>query len=130
MKNLKDMIFKIQEDMSVPGTDIILEKGDKIQVIIESIASTIKDQIGRGALFMMGVKQLTDLKDGLGIRFTAKARDGINYIEIKLNAMDLYDLRFIRIRGMNVTVVYEVEGIYFDNLHMTIYQVTGLALSL
>jgi hypothetical protein len=50
----------------------------------------------------------------------------INFIKIKLNSMDLYDLEFCSMKKYNIKIVKEVNGIYNDMLNKTISSVTGL----
>lgn len=66
----------------------------------------------------------------IGFKFAAKARNKANYCRIKLNAMDLYDVEFINIRGVNVKKVSNHNGLYADMLKSTFETETGLYLSL
>ncbi len=66
----------------------------------------------------------------IGFRFAAKAKNKANYCRIKLNAMDLYDVEFINIRGVNAKTVSTHGGLYADMLKNTFETETGLYLSL
>jgi hypothetical protein len=44
------------------------------------------------------------------------AHNGINCVVIRHNAMDTYDMEFIRIRGTKVTTIEYHEGVYADQL--------------
>jgi hypothetical protein len=88
---------------------------------------------GNKALYMLGIKSgshqlISDIKNNLLIiKPKVKNIHGINHIEIKLNSLDLYDVKFSRIRKVNVgldfdklpfkeTIVKEIENVYFDDL--------------
>ena len=61
--------------------------------------------------------------------FTCKImrnQSGANYLRIKLNSLDLYDMEFIRIHGNTTKVVAEKNGIYDDMLQSVFTSVTGL----
>lgn len=93
------------------------------------VAKTIQKQLGGKALYMMGAKNLVGGKDNLSFRIGRNSK-GVNYIKITLTGMDLYDVEFGNIRGMNYKVKKEVTGIYADMLHKTIEDNTGMYLSL
>jgi hypothetical protein len=57
-------------------------------------------------------------------------KNRINAIKITLNAMDTYDIDFMRIRGIDIKTVETLDGIYNDGLQDVISDRTGLALSL
>jgi hypothetical protein len=93
------------------------------------VANTIKKQLGHKALVMMGAKNLVGGDDYFSFRIGRNSK-GINYIKITLTSMDLYDIEFGSIRGMNYKVKYEAKGIYADMMHNVIEQNTGMYLSL
>lgn len=66
----------------------------------------------------------------IGFRFAAKARNKANYCRIKLNSMDLYDVEFISIRGVNVKTISTHNDLYADMLKSLFETETGLYLSL
>jgi len=66
----------------------------------------------------------------ISFKFAAKAKNKANYCRIKLNALDLYDVKFISIRGLNVKAVSTHEGLYADMLKGTFESETVLYLSL
>lgn len=92
------------------------------------IAKTIHEQIGKGAFFMMGAKNLIAIENGLAFKIGRNSKS-INYIEITLNAWDTYDIKFGYLTVKGYKLRKEVEGIYFDMLHEIISRETGLALS-
>lgn len=66
----------------------------------------------------------------IGFKFTAKAKNKANYCRIKLNALDLYDIKFVSIRGVNVKTVSTHNDLYADMLKGVFETETGLYLSL
>lgn len=94
-----------------------------------TIATTIKNQIGNKALCMMGAKNLAGNDHALTFQIGNNSKR-INWIEISLNYMDLYDIKFIRMRKYKCITVKECNDIYFDQLHSIIEKHTGLYLSL
>jgi len=53
-----------------------------------------------------------------------------NKVRIELTPLDLYDVTFYKVRGVNCQAVATELGIYDDMLHAMIEKHTGLALSL
>ena len=92
------------------------------------IATTIKNQIGNKALFMLGAKNLCATDRGFSLRIRGSKK--VNYIKITLNGMDLYDMEFGKVHGANYKVVATEDGIYNDMLHSLIEKNTGLYTSL
>jgi hypothetical protein len=97
------------------------------------IAKTIMEQLGGGRFTMMvGAKDYMALSntDLGGLQFGLKRSPGVkcNRVRITLNAMDTYDVKFIRYnsRSMKEEVLNEVEGVYFDQLQTIFTQNTGL----
>lgn len=90
------------------------------------IAETILHQLGgRRFIAMTGAKEFCKTDNSMMFRIP-KAKDGINYVKIELNGRDLYDVSFVRIRGMNFEEVSKVEDIYCDMLVETFEQNTHL----
>ena len=116
-----------------------------------AIATEILRQIGGqnrvGA--MIGVKQFVAVKNGLRMKFKARAKKGINTITIILNGMDTYDVEFgkdgtkqqemskddkkqWKDAGMKIPriphykVIKKSEGIYNDMLVDLLEKETGL----
>ena len=94
-----------------------------------TVANTIKDQLGRKALAMMGAKNLVGDKNSLSFRIDRNSKK-VNGIKITLTPMDLYDVEFGAIRDTDYKIKYEAEGIYVDQLHDTIERNTRMYLSL
>lgn len=97
-----------------------------------TVASTIAQQIGHRAFVMMGTRY--KLGDERSLAFDVRGSRTVNKIRVTLNVRNLYDLTFWKVRRVNgdfrVSVVEEVEDIYFDALRQVIERVTGLRLSL
>ena len=98
------------------------------------IANTILSQLGgaRRLNIMTGAYNFVDVGGGLSFRLK---NPRANYVKIKLNPMDLYDIevgriRGSRIRGTTYKVIDSADGIYFDQLKPFIEKATGLYLSL
>jgi hypothetical protein len=66
----------------------------------------------------------------ISFKFAAKAKNNANYCGIKLNAMDLYDVKFVNIRGANIETVSVHNDLYADMLKGVFEDETGLYLSL
>jgi hypothetical protein len=97
-----------------------------------TVSNTILKQIG-GCKFraMTGAHDFTGFDNGLGFKLPSSfAKKGINYIKITLNECDIYDTQFLKIRGMKITPILNVDGVYADMLQDMILAATGLRLSL
>lgn len=103
---------------------------------LQQIAETIRlQQIGTRACAMIGAHEFVygqDTKEGGGpfLRFRFKGSKLANIIKVTLNPSDTYTMAFIKVRGMDVRTVKELDGLYADQLRSTIESVTGLAVSL
>lgn len=96
------------------------------------IAQTIINQLGRGALYMLGAKDLLDLGNGLQFRIRGSRKANTIMIELDEGA-DLYHVRILKIgRAPNyrITEVANVSGLFADQLRPVIEQNTGLYMSL
>ena len=93
-----------------------------------NIAVTILEQLGgRRFIAMTGASCLADYGDALSFKLPGRfALRGINFVKIRLNAMDLYDLQFGQIRGKTFQVVEEREDLGWEELQPTFTAVTGL----
>ena len=95
----------------------------------QEIAETILQQLGGGRrlVMMVGAYNFVVVENGVAFKIkNAKA----NYIKIKLNSKDLYDLEVGRIRGTTYKVVAKKDDLYFDMLKPAIEEATGMYLSL
>lgn len=94
------------------------------------IAKTILKQLGGNKFTVMtGAKNYVAHKDALSFRLPGNGKlngKTVNYVKITLTPLDLYDVEFGYIRGMNYKVLKTVEGIYFDMLQDVFTRNTGL----
>ena len=99
------------------------------QIQSKVVAETILNQLGGGRIkLFIGATLFTILENGLGIRFTARAKGGINHVEIRLNGKDTYDVKFFRIKKLTCVTVSEFEDVYNDQLVELFEKTTGLYL--
>jgi len=91
-----------------------------------TVAQTILAQLGGNKFIAMtGAKGFVGGADYL--MFTIpKAKNGINKVRIKLNANDLYDVEYGRIRKLEYKVIEADAGIYDDMLQVCFTKATGL----
>jgi hypothetical protein len=107
------------------------------------VATTIREQLGRMALVMLGAKDLLAIEtgtvhEGPGLRFRVRGSEAVNLIEITLQPSDTYSIAFFKVRGgsgkvsdlvrscQEVREVAEYHDVYVDSLHTLIEQTTGL----
>ncbi len=88
------------------------------------IAEIIRKQLTPQTLYMLGAHNMFACENGLV--FKIKGSKTFKHIKIVLNSMDTYDMTFTNFRGMNITKVEEVNGVYVDMLHKIIEEKTGL----
>lgn len=94
-----------------------------------TVADTIAAQIGNRALFMIGAKNLCG--SGRSLSFKIGRNDKrVTHIKITLGLSDVYLLEFLNCRGLNLTTIATVDGIYCDGLLSVIEDNTGLRTSL
>lgn len=95
----------------------------------ETAAQMVKNLGGRQFMAMTGVKQFVmNEKDYSISAKLMRNQTGANYFKLKLNAMDTYDLSFIKcsMKTGDMTTVKEVSGIYNDQLRAIFTECTGL----
>ena len=93
------------------------------------IAQTIISQLGGGGELQMfiGLKQLINEPNGVTLVFPLpKHRGAVNRVRITLNGKDLYDMEFIRTRGMGQKIVKEFNDVYAEDLKERFEEGTGL----
>lgn len=97
-----------------------------------AIASEIIAQLGGANRLSAMIGARSFISDGASLRmkFAAKALQGINYLVIELTSLDLYDVSFQKVRGMNVNEITSISGVYATDLKRIIESKTGLRLSL
>lgn len=84
----------------------------------------------RRLIAMIGAKHLIKGENYVSFRFMRGAANKANYCKITLNSMDLYDVEFGKIHGMNYKVIGEESGLYDDQLFSHFQDETKLNLSL
>lgn len=93
-------------------------------------AQTIINQLGGNRfLAMTGAKHLVNTGNGLRFKLPRGARDGVNCAAVTLNG-DLYDVQYLKVRGLDCKTVSESTGVYADGLAADFTQSTGLSTSL
>lgn len=99
-----------------------------------TVAKTILEQLGGGRFkAMTGAKTFVGGAGTLAFRLPGGrgfCKDGINAVRITLTPADVYDVEFMRIRGLTVTTVNKSEGIYAESLRSMFERETGLRTSL
>jgi len=98
------------------------------------IAKTILEQLGGNRFIAMtGAKHFVGSKDALSFRLPGGGgftRQGINAVRITLNGLDLYDLEFMRVRGVKTVQVAGLECVHVEDLRKMFEHYTGLRVSL
>lgn len=99
----------------------------------------IRKQVGSKALFMMGAKHLVagsmesaeDGKSYPAFGFQVGRNAGkVTHVRIYLLPNDEYRVTFLAVRGTSARVVKNIDGVYADNLHSVLEDVTGMRMSL
>lgn len=93
-----------------------------------TIANEIRNQIGNKALYMLGAKDLVG--DEKSLRFKIRGSRKVNCIRVTLNALDLYDVEYMKMRKFECKEVAKDEDIYADMLNASIERNTGLYTSM
>lgn len=95
------------------------------------VATSILEQLGGNRFSAMtGARDFVGSHRTLSFKLPRGAKDGINYVQICLNAADLYDVNFFAMRGLNLRTVATLEGVYADKLREAFTAATGLDTSL
>lgn len=96
----------------------------------KALAKEIIRQLGGNKFIAMtGAKNFGYLKNSLSFTIP-RAKNGIRFIRITLNSMDLYDVEFIKARGNNIATVASIKDVYNQDLKEVVSRETGLCLSL
>lgn len=92
------------------------------------------DQMGGNKFaVMVGVKHITysEKEQTVDFRFAAKAKNGANHVQIRLDADDTYTMIFYKIGRIKFSQVgEEISGLYCDGLQEVFTNKTGLYTSL
>ncbi len=94
-----------------------------------TVAKTIANQIGNGALFMIGAKNLAGDDNSLSFKIGRNSKS-VTHIRVTLNSLDLYDVEFLRCNKNGIKKVSVASGVYNDMLNSIIETHTGLYTSL
>jgi len=94
-------------------------------------ASTILQQLGGNQFIAMtGAKNFTCDEQGGFICKIGRNSSKANYLKVKLNGLDLYDVEFVRATVKAYEVIDAAENVYNDQLRGVFERVTGLRTSL
>jgi hypothetical protein len=90
------------------------------------VAKTIMEQLGGGMFAVMtGAKNFVGSSDGVSFKIGTNAKK-VSHVRVTLNGSDLYDLKFLRIRGTSVQTVAEESDVYAEDLRKLFTANTGL----
>ena len=90
------------------------------------IAGTILKQLGGNKFIAMtGAKNLMAIDNGMCCKIGRNSKN-VNYLRVKLNSLDTYDMEFINIRSHKLTVKSEAKGVYCDMLQEVFTSHTGM----
>ena len=96
-----------------------LTKEQKMQVAIN-----IYNQIGKGAMYMIGAKNFGYDKDSLSFKI-GRNQKRVTHIKITLTVWDTYTMEFFNC-GKDITLKSKKKNIYNDQLNEMIESETGL----
>lgn len=107
-----------------------LERNEEIERRTERlrVAQTIREQIGGNKFIVMtGAKNMMVENHGLSFRLPSNfAKNGINHVQIHLNASDYYDMTFSKLRAGNLKQISEVKDVDCYTLQSVFTEQTGL----
>lgn len=90
------------------------------------IANTIVKQLGGNRFAMMtGAKDFLALSDGVVFK-VGRNSGKCNYVRIKLNSMDLYDVEYIRMRNGEEKILKKENDLYNDMIVRSFEEFTGM----
>lgn len=96
-----------------------------------AVAETILAQLnGNAFLAMTGAKNLLADANSLQMKLGRGCMNGITHLRVTLDASDTYTVTFLKVRGVNVSTVAEVSGVYAEDLRRVFTLHTGFATSL
>ena len=91
-----------------------------------SQAKTLLKQLGGNKFMAMtGAKDFGIGSDGLHFKIGRNSKS-ISHIVIRLTSMDLYEMKFLRVRAGKITVVKKVNNVYNDMLGKIFTKYTGM----
>ena len=74
---------------------------------------------------MTGAKDFGIGSDGLQFKIGRNSKS-ISHIVIRLTSMDVYEMKFLRVRAGKITVVKKVNNVYADKLGVIFKKYTGM----
>lgn len=95
----------------------------------QAVAQTIVNQLGGMGRLKVFTGAYSFATNGNNVTFRIKNRK-VNAITITLNGKDLYDIKFMRVRGVDIKLIKEYNDIYFDQLIPLFEESTGMYLTL
>lgn len=97
-----------------------------------TVARTILEQLGGNKFKVMtGARDFVGGENFLSFKLpTGRTKNKSNYVRVRLNGLDTYDVEFLSLRGMNSSVKAYKEGVYADQLQAVFTRETGLETSL
>ena len=92
------------------------------------VANTILEQLGGNRFAMMtGAKNFAGGRDYLSFGIPSNNMARVSHVIVRYNeGQDLYEMKFMSIRGIKCKDVASFEGLFFDQLQSIFTQVTGL----
>ncbi len=112
----------------------LVEGNDQVgRIILKQLggAGKVGAMIGAKQFMTFGSKAESKHGRGMGgLTFRFPNRKGPNMVRIVLNGRDLYDVEFMRVRGMNAKTTKKVTDVYATHLRKVFEKETGLYLSL
>lgn len=76
---------------------------------------------------MTGAKQFIRYDDERKISFKiGRNAKNVNYVEVRLNSMDTYDVSFYNVRAGKFTLKSKADGVYNDQLEGVFTEHTGM----
>ena len=92
-----------------------------------AVADTILAQLGGNRFVVMtGAKNILGGKNLLQLRFPNTGKGKPNSLRIELQPNDTYVVKFHRIRGRNIDLISEHEGVFASDLQRLFTAQTGL----
>ena len=86
---------------------------------------------GNKFIAMTGARNFTCDNNGMGFMLPGTlTKNHINWVNIRLNCMDTYDMEFKNLRSGKIKIISTIEGVYNDMLQSIIEDRTGLCLNI
>jgi hypothetical protein len=97
-----------------------------------AVAESIIEQLGGNKFIAMtGAKNFVGDKNSLSFRLPSRfAKDGINFVRVVLNGLDLYDVEYGKIHGIKYKKIEICGNVAVDVLRFNFIHTTGLDITL